>query len=259
MSDFVLVSIAIGTGILGVLLVVGGTFYYLSGRKRDETLEPREGIKRVGLAWKWVFLGIGGAMILLLVGLFILGAIQSLSTIVPIKLLDMSASTPVPLADRDLSMIALRQSDLPSVFANSDPSLSDLEGRFEQDLEVHNKVIDSYGVFYLAASTPHSLDNLVVVYEDEAQAMKAFQAMASSMSGTTSTEELEIPQVGTESRGVCGTSFVPDLGVTIHHTQILWRYEEAVAFVTILGPSRPSVSQMVQLAQLVQTRLESES
>jgi hypothetical protein len=162
--------------------------------------------------------------------------------------------TPVPLADRDLSEVVLRQSDLPDEFSEA----ARLEGAVEMDEifpgspAVHENLVNGYHVGFATDDYSRNVICNVFVYGDEASAREAYRAILSDSSG----EALDAPDIGAESGG---TQTVLTLGEQkIHATLVVWRYREAVAAVSLVSFRAEPTGDVLDYARLVQARLEGE-
>lgn len=160
--------------------------------------------------------------------------------------------TRIPLAQRDLSQVVLQRDDIPSEFGQ-DFSSSDDEDTFPDLPDAHTGLVNYHHVMYTAQSSSRirSLFSWVRVYNDEEQAVKAYNAIRLQLIG----DDLEIPQVGSEAHA---TYWLERLSARDRHTTlILWRYPETVAAIIAFDSAgKASTSSVVELAQAVQARIE---
>jgi hypothetical protein len=179
-------------------------------------------------------------------------AIISLSSCTAAEQL-LGGPTPIPLAQRDLSLVVLRKSDLASEFASNPgkEGADAVEGIFENSPEVHTNLVAAHQSFFLRSAYPVlSFTSGVFVYESEEHAKQALASILLQDNG----EAVEVPRIGSESAAYKDTSMLQDL--PLYESFMTWQYREAVAFVGSFGMVETATDEMVRLARIMQARLE---
>ena len=158
--------------------------------------------------------------------------------------------TAIPLAERDLSQVTLRQADLPSGFEQV------IEGNpdelFPEIAPVHVGVVNSRTMILKTGDDRRVFSNGVLVYDTEEHASQAYQAIIAQTKGET----LTVEPIGEETFALYTTVSSDLLLNTIHLAMIMWRTGPAVVILSSAdSDSPPDANQMPDLAALIQSRL----
>lgn len=150
-----------------------------------------------------------------------------------------------PLAERDLSQIALQASDL---------SGQDLTSHVQTNpkltwSELGDGLTTQYNVMHSEEGSGSSILTEIYVYSDVAHAGQAVAFFAGKLPG----EAVEAAAIGDESHVIRDTNYM--LGVNV--VAIVWRHKEAVVRLMQFRPvdQEVVVDTLVQLAKTVESRL----
>jgi hypothetical protein len=171
-----------------------------------------------------------------------------------VTLLPTTTPAPLPLSQRDLSLIGIHAADLPGEFSEvlSTTSLDDISSIYNDNGIVMANLNNGFLGFFNTSDELRSVLSAIFVYDNEGLAADHFSSLSSPMYGDTL---IEAPVIGKESAAVVGT-YTDSSGDLSCTTQLTWRYTEAVAYVYMSGDQQPTSSELVRLAQLVQARME---
>jgi hypothetical protein len=158
----------------------------------------------------------------------------------------------VPLAERDLSAVVLKSSELPagSSFTPGDTLAgpAQFEGQIFVDYpDVHTGLVNAYYVSFHTGNWERGYVNGIMVYDSLAQAQKAYNVVLGSATG----DKVDSSQIGDESIVMRNDSGLLSI-------MILWRYKEAVTYLTIFhidNAPLPATNNVTALAQAIQDRL----
>jgi hypothetical protein len=151
--------------------------------------------------------------------------------------------TPLALVQKELSLIGIRGSDLPSGFIEiiSTTNVDDMDLFFD-DFD-SSYLYNCYLSEYQASDPERGVFSVIWVYANEFLASKVYSSWSQASSyGETI---VEVPLIGSERIATVGED----------NAFIIWRYREAVAWIVMSGDQQPKVNEMVRLAQLVQKRM----
>jgi len=162
------------------------------------------------------------------------------------------APVPIPLSDVDLSWVALRLDELPSdLEMKPSESLSkpeDMKDLFPDYEMVNTNIVSAQYSGFSTEDRHHFYSNGIFVYTDSSQAIQAFEQISAGW-----TEEPEnVPNLGDYALILNMDSDI------LHKITVLWRYQEALVYLNILGldPPAPPLKEVIQSARDIQSRLE---
>jgi hypothetical protein len=162
-------------------------------------------------------------------------------------------STPLSLpAQRDLSLVVLQSTDLPREYIESQrrSGVSEYEGVPLLSPLYESGPIDAYGVQFVANSSGHSIGNDIFIYRDEARAIEAFAPYRRDSDEPTSVGEETF--IGSLTIGGSSPS------ETSYYVCIIWRYDNMISYLGSMGSAQIPTEVVVDLAQVIQTRMEGE-
>jgi hypothetical protein len=161
-----------------------------------------------------------------------------------------SEPTAIPLAERDLNQVMLRQADLPAGFdqvIEGDP-----EQLFPEITAVHIGVVNSGSTILKTADDRRVFSNGVLVYDTDEHANQAYQAIIDQAQGET----LTVEPIGDETFALYTTVSSDLILNTIHLAMIMWRTGPAVVILSSADSDLPpDANRMPALAELIQSRL----
>ena len=156
--------------------------------------------------------------------------------------------TRIPLADRNLKDIALQSSDLPAGFIELD--LPDLENLIAQMGDSYsgilNETLETGFASIFVSQDQQSYNNMILVFRDSAFAKIAYDELIDQSQG----DEIDVPALGEETAGF------DQSGSSTTTYYIVWRYREAVLILQYYGEDEVEVEELIDLAQIIQSRLE---
>lgn len=156
-------------------------------------------------------------------------------------------STAISLAGLDLEDIALRESDLPEGFTAADIDNEELLQKMVSSSDAMSTNLES-GYANLFTSKDGALFiNLLLLYQDAGSASDAYDSILEEQTGG---DELDCPSIGE----VCQGLVAEESGMTAY--AITWRYHEAVVELAYAGQDDIGFDEMIRLAQVIQSRLE---
>jgi hypothetical protein len=161
--------------------------------------------------------------------------------------------TPIPLANRDLSQMVLRSSDVPSNYSGVViyDGVEETNDVYSRTVELHSNLVDGYYAGFNTADWVYLIQSGVFVYDNEENSQKAYRALIFTYGG----QSVVTPVIGSESTAFSG-NWTDANGYIYYYSEVIWRYKEAVAFLYISGPYKPLDSELVRLTQLMQARIE---
>jgi hypothetical protein len=158
--------------------------------------------------------------------------------------------TRIPLAERNLKEIVLQKSEEPEGFLEVD--IPDVEQALAKaDAATARALKDNLETGFLSMFSSNEQTtvyaNLILVYRDSAFARNAFLAYREVI---TNNEGVDIPLIGDESLAVT----ISDSGLTGY--VVGWRYHEAILELDYVGKADIGIDEMIRLARLIESRLE---
>jgi hypothetical protein len=164
--------------------------------------------------------------------------------------------TPIPIAKRDFRTILLRSSDLPEGFIEID--LPDLEESLKTSLGeagvsqlgvIMENLETGFASLFISQESEIYAD-MILVYTDGGYAQAAYAAYYDLFADQA--DEVDAERIGQQS-----SAFDQSMqGMTAYI--IIWQYQEAVLNVQYAGEDGIELEELIRLAQLVQSRLETE-
>lgn len=150
-----------------------------------------------------------------------------------------------PLAERDLSQIALQTSDLPNesltTHVQTNPKLT--------WTELGDGLTTQYNVMHSEEGSGASILTEIYVYEDVEHAGQALAFLVINLPG----EDVEIATIGDESHASRDANYILGVNVVV----IVWRHKEAVVRLMQFRPvdQEIAVNALVLLAKTIESRL----
>ena len=161
-------------------------------------------------------------------------------------------STPISLSQLDLIWVTIHLDELPpDLGLKPSENISgavDMEEIFPDYEQVHIDVVNAQYTSFATEDFHRFYGNGIFVYANEAQTIRAYEQIVSGWSSEPQT----IPDLGDYAVVRSSES------ETLSNQMILWRYREALAYLTIstIGEPLPPFTDAIQLAQSVQSRME---
>lgn len=161
----------------------------------------------------------------------------------------------IPLSDVDLSWAATRLDELPSELelkpSESLSKLDDMRDLFPDHEAVYTNVVSAQYTGFSTEDRHHFYSNGIFVYADTTDTIKAFE----QISGGWTDQPETVSNLGDNALALYMESD------KLHKITILWRYQEALVYLSILGRDSPAppLKEVIQSAKNVQSRLEQRS